>query len=126
MSMRSPLARVRGLGSARNGTDHWWMQRVTAIALVPLTLIFSGYVIYLTGADQATVAAALGSPFGAVVALLTIVAAFYHLKLGLQVVIEDYIHGESVKIAALLFADFFCIVVGLACALAVLTLAFGG
>jgi succinate dehydrogenase / fumarate reductase membrane anchor subunit len=126
MSLRTPLARVRGLGSAKDGTEHWWLQRVTAIALVPLVLIFTGYVIYLAGADHATAAAALGSPFGALVALLTVVTLFYHLRLGLQVVIEDYVSAEGAKIAVLLFSNFFCIVVGLACVLAVLKLAFGG
>jgi len=126
MSLRTPLGRVRGLGSAKDGTHHWWMQRVTAVALVPLTLIFTGYVLALVGAPHAEVAATLGSPLGSLIALLLIAVTFYHLSLGMQVVIEDYVHGEGTKIALVMLSNFFCIVVGLASALSVLKLAFGG
>ena len=126
MSLRTPLAKVRGLGSAKDGTHHWWMQRVTAIALIPLVLIFAGYVIALVGGSHADAVAALGSPIGSLVALLLIVAVFYHFMLGIQVVIEDYVHAEGAKIVLVLLSKFFCIVVGLASALSVLKLAFGG
>jgi succinate dehydrogenase / fumarate reductase membrane anchor subunit len=126
MSLRSPLGRVRGLGSAKDGTHHWWMQRVTSIALIPLVVLFVGYVLALVGAPHAEVAAALGSPLGSLIALLLIATVFYHLKLGMQVVIEDYVHGEGTKITLLMLSNFFCIVVGLASALSVLKLAFGG
>jgi succinate dehydrogenase / fumarate reductase membrane anchor subunit len=126
MSLRTPLGRVRGLGSAKDGTHHWWMQRVTAVALIPLVVIFVIYVLTLIGAPHAEVATTLGSPFGSLVALLLIAAVFYHFKLGMQVVIEDYVHGEGAKLTLLMLSNFFCIVVGLASALSVLKLAFGG
>ncbi len=126
MKLRTPLNIVRGHGSAKDGTHHWWLQRVTAVALVPLVVIFAIYVISLTGADRQTVAATLGHPVGAVIALLLIFTAFYHLKLGIQVVVEDYVHGGAAKITLLLFNTFACAVLGMLCLLSVLKLAFGG
>ena len=94
MSLRTPLGRVRGLGSAKEGTAHWWAQRLTAIALVPLVLWFAVSLIVLAGADHATVAAWLRDPVAAVLMLLLILAGFHHAQLGMQVVIEDYVHSE--------------------------------
>lgn len=126
MSMRTPLKNVRGLGSAKEGTTHWWHQRVTALALIPLFVIALAYVIALVGADYGRVLYILSLPFTSLIMLLLIGATFYHLKLGMQVVIEDYIHTESTKIVVLLLNTFFCAIVGLASALAVLKLALGG
>ncbi|WP_169566205.1 succinate dehydrogenase, hydrophobic membrane anchor protein [Sneathiella limimaris] len=126
MSMKTPLKNVRGLGSAKDGTTHWWHQKVTAVALIPLFVIALAYAICLTGADYMQVRETLSSPFATIVMLLLIGTTFYHLKLGLQVVIEDYIHTESTKIVCLLLNTFICSIVGLAAALAVLKLAFGG
>ena len=126
MKHRTPLNIVRGLGSAKDGTHHWWHQRVTAVALVPLVAIFAIYVIMLTGADRATVAQTIGHPVGATIALLLIATMFYHLKLGIQVVIEDYVHGGAAKICLLMCNTFACAVHGLLGMLAVLKLAFGG
>ncbi len=126
MSLRTPLGQVRGLGSAKDGTHHWWMQRVTSVALVVLTLVFAVQVISLTGADHATVVATLGHPVTAGIAVLLIVTGFYHLKLGLQVVIEDYVHSGPAKITMLMLNIFGCAVLGIVCLLAVLKLAFGG
>ncbi|MEP3248290.1 MAG: succinate dehydrogenase, hydrophobic membrane anchor protein [Sneathiella sp.] len=126
MSMRTPLKNVRGLGSAKEGTAHWWHQKVTAVALIPLFIIALAYVISLVGADYERVRYILSLPFTTIILLLLIGATFYHLKLGLQVVVEDYIHTESTKIVLLMLNSFFCSIVGLAAALAVLKLAFGG
>lgn len=126
MSMKTPLGRVRGLGSAKAGTEHFWVQRVTAIALVPLVLWFIAKVIVLTGADYETARAAVADPLFAVPLLLLIGTGFYHLKLGLQVVIEDYVSSDALKIAALLLNSFFCAGVGILCAFAVLQISFGG
>lgn len=125
-SLRSPLARVTGLGSAKDGTRHWWMQRVTAIALVPLTVWFVVSLAALTGADHARVTEWLGAPLPALLMILFLVTSLYHLKLGIQVVIEDYVHTKWLEIALLLLNTFACILVGAASVLAVLSLLFGG
>ena len=126
MSLRSPLGRVRGLGSAKTGTDHFWVQRVTAVALVPLTLWFVYALLSLAGADYATVTTWLRSPVNAVLMLALIVATFHHMQLGLQVVIEDYIHGEGIKIASLMIMKGGSLLLAVAAAFAVLKVAFGG
>ena len=98
MSLRSPIGRARGLGSAKEGTGHWWHQRVSAVALLALTAWFVISLILLTGADWATASDWLSNKVNAGLMLLLIVFTFYHLKLGLQVVIEDYVHGEGMKL----------------------------
>lgn len=123
--MRDPLKNVRGLGSAKEGVQHWWVQRVTAIALIPLVLVMLVTVLKLAPADHATVVAAFHHPLLAIVALLTVLALFWHLRLGLQVVIEDYIHTESTKIVMLLGVTFAVFLVGGIAALSVLKLFFG-
>lgn len=123
-NLRSPLGRVRGLGSAKDGTDHWWAQRLTALALIPLTVWFVGALVSLIGADYAAVAAWIASPVVAGLLILLIVATFYHSALGLQVVIEDYVHGEGAKIALLLFVKALTVVLSLSAVLSVLTLLF--
>ena len=101
-SLRSPLGRARGLGSARDGTHHWWAQRVTALALVPLVLWLIVGIVGLIGAPQAVVAAWIGHPLNAALLAALVVALFHHAQLGLQVVVEDYVHAEGAKLAALL------------------------
>jgi succinate dehydrogenase / fumarate reductase membrane anchor subunit len=102
MEFRTDRQRVQGLGSAKEGVDHWWRQRVTAVALVPLTLLFLFPFARSLGADFETVRATYGHPFNAIVAILFILTACSHLQLGLQVVIEDYVHGKTARTAALL------------------------
>ena len=126
MSIRTPLAQVRGLGSAKNGTAHWWMQRLTAIALVPLGIWLMASLVALIGADHAAVIEWLGRPVPAILMILAITAGFYHLKLGLQVVIEDYVGTESTKLIVQVLVNFACIGLGFACVFAVLKIAFGG
>jgi succinate dehydrogenase / fumarate reductase, membrane anchor subunit len=126
MSMRSPLARARGLGSAKSGTMHFWWQRVTAIALVPLTVWMMVALIGAAGSDYASAHAFVANPLVATLTLALIVALFHHAQLGLQVVIEDYVHVEWVKLTALLLVKFTAIVLALMSAIAVVRIAAGG
>jgi len=118
--LRSPLGRARGLGSARSGSHHWWAQRVTAIALVPLTLWFIFSVIHLSGASHQTVIDWLSSPWTLAPMLALIIATFHHLQLGLQVVIEDYVHHEALKMALVLLFKGVSILLALICIVSVL------
>lgn len=122
--LRTPLARVRGLGSARSGTEHFWLQRVTAVANVPLTMAFVVIVVSLLGRNHATVMSTLGSPIVAVLMMLFIASVTYHMRLGMQVIIEDYVHGEVMKLVLIILNTFFAIVVALAAAFAILKLSF--
>lgn len=125
MSLRSPLARARGLGAAHNGTHHWWAQRLTAIALLPLLLWFAVSVTSLAAADHATAAAWLRAPVNAILMLALIAALFHHMQLGLQVVIEDYVHGAAGKFVALIAVKYGSVLLAIAAAFAVLKVAFG-
>jgi succinate dehydrogenase / fumarate reductase membrane anchor subunit len=124
--MRTDLARVRGLGSAKDGTTHFWHQRLTAIANVVLISAFVVIVISVVGKPHAQAAAVMANPLVAIIMLLVVGAGVYHMKLGMQVIIEDYVHSERRKFAALLGNIFFSIIVGAACGFAVLKLGFGG
>ena len=123
--LRTPLARVRGLGSARSGTEHFWRQRLTAVANVPLTIAFVVIVVSLLGRNHAYVVQTLGSPLVAMLMLLFIGSATYHMRIGMQVIIEDYVHDGVTKLMLVMFNTFFAIVVGLAAAYAIFKLSFG-
>ena len=125
MNMQSPLARVRGLGSAKEGFHHWWAQRLTAVALVPLSLWFIYSLVVVTGADYATVTGWLKQPINAVLMLLFLFSLYYHAALGLQVVIEDYIDSEWQKITCLILVKFLVWLAGLSAAIAVLKIYLG-
>ena len=122
---RTPLRRVRGLGSAREGTGHFWHQRLTALANIPLILFFLGLIVALNGADHATVRETLGNPFVALVMLLALTSVLYHMKLGMQVIIEDYVHGDPLRIALLVLNIFLPFVLWAASGLALLSLVAG-
>jgi succinate dehydrogenase / fumarate reductase membrane anchor subunit len=119
------MSRVRHLGSARSGTEHFWRLRLTSVALLPLSLAFMMIVISLLGRNHAAVVQVLGSPFVGIVMLLFIIATAYHMWLGMQVVIEDYVHEERWKVLALMSNTFFSFAVGLASLYAILRLSFG-
>jgi len=105
-SLRSELGRVRGLGSAKEGVHHWWAQRVSAIALIPLSLWFVACIVFLIDVDRATAVQWLGSPVTLGLMSLFLIALIYHAVLGLQVVVEDYIHGKAAKLILLLIIQF--------------------
>jgi len=125
-SLRSPIARARGLGSAHEGVHHWWTQRLTALALIPLGIWFVASVVCLAGADHAAITQWLGAPFTLVALSLTLIAAFYHAVLGLQVVIEDYIHTKAVKLTLIILIQFAAFAFTAAGIIALLMTAFAG
>jgi succinate dehydrogenase / fumarate reductase membrane anchor subunit len=125
-SMRTPLGRVRGLGSAKSGTGHFWLQRVTAVANVILTAAFIVIVLNLVGKPYSQALAVLSHPAVAILMLLFVVSGLIHMRLGMQVIIEDYIHGEGAKVAAVIANTFFTVAVGAAAVFAILKIAFGG
>jgi succinate dehydrogenase / fumarate reductase, membrane anchor subunit len=122
--MSTPLARVRGLGAAKSGTEQFWRQRLTAVANVPLTVAFVFIVVALLRRNHAAVVQILGSPLVAVILLLFIVSITTHMRIGMQVIIEDYVHDEGTKLILLMANTFFVVAVGLASAFALLMLSF--
>ena len=125
MSQRTPLARVRGLGSAKEGTDHFWKQRMTAVSNLILVCFLIWLLVRLAGADYATVKHTLARPQNAIPLLLLVLSGVVHMRLGMQTIIEDYVHSEGRKVVALMLNSFFAILVGLTSAFAVLKLSFG-
>ncbi|MEA2993079.1 MAG: succinate dehydrogenase / fumarate reductase, rane anchor subunit, partial [Alphaproteobacteria bacterium] len=124
-NIRTPLARVRGLGSARSGTDHFWRQRLTAVANVPLVIAFVVITASLLGRNHAAVVQILGSPLVAIIMLLFVVSITTHMRIGMQVIIEDYLHDDIPKLVCLMANTFFTIAVALASGYAILKLSFG-
>ncbi len=124
-SMRTPLGKVRGLGSAREGAEHFWMQRVTAVANLVLVIFLMALVVSLIGTDYATARQAIGSPLIAVPMILLVLSGTYHMRLGMQVVIEDYVLGEGSKLMLLMLNTFFALVIGLVSIFSILKLSFG-
>ena len=126
MSLQTDLGKVRGLGSAKEGVHHWWAQRLTALALVPLVLWFVASIAGLAGAEIGLVRAWIAEPVTAVLLVLLIAATFHHMQLGMQVVIEDYVHVEWLKITGIVLVKFAAIVLAVASGFAVLKIAFAG
>lgn len=124
-SIRSPLARARGLGSAKNGTHHWWMQRITAVALVPLTLWFMYSVLVMMTLDYWVFLQWLADPINAIMTILFVTVMLYHATLGCQVIIEDYVHHKATEITLLVILKFSAWVLAIAAVFSVLKVSFG-
>ena len=125
-NLRSPLARVLGQGSAKEGVHHWWVQRLTSVALVPLTVWFVVSLLSLPSYDHATVVAWMGQLWTAVFLILLVLTAAWHSQLGVRVVVEDYVHGSGTKALTLALLTFFHVLVAAAGVLAILKVALGG
>ena len=125
LNFRTPLARVRGLGCARTGTKQFWQERLTSIAGIPLTLAFFAIVASVLGRNHAAVVQILGSPLVAILLLLFIGNSIYHMWLGMQMIIEDYVHDDMPKLACLVSNTFFCTLAAIASVYAILKLSFG-
>jgi succinate dehydrogenase / fumarate reductase membrane anchor subunit len=123
--MRTPLGRVRGLGSAKTGTQDFWHQRLTAMANIPLVIAGVVIVISLVGRNHAAAAQILGSPLIAILMLLFIISVTFHMRIGMQVIIEDYVHEETPKIVLIMLNTFYTVAVALVSAFAILKLSFG-
>jgi len=123
--IRTPLARVRGFGAAKSGTGHFWLQRVTAIANIPLTIAAVTIMIMLLGRNQPAAAQILGSPAVAIIMLLFITSTMTHMRIGMQVIIEDYVHDDIAKLSLLIANTFFVAIVGLTAVYGILKLSFG-
>jgi len=124
--IRTPLGKIEGLGSARAGTHHFWALRVSSLALIPLSIWFVASALAYVGAEQGAVAAYFAEPINAVLMFLFIIACAYHTSLGLQTIIEDYFHQESLKITLLILNRFACWIVATAAGYALIRMAFGG
>jgi succinate dehydrogenase / fumarate reductase membrane anchor subunit len=122
---RTPLAKVRGRGAAKSGTEDFWLQRMTAVAGVPLTIMAIVIAMLLLGRNQAAAAQILGSPLVAVIMLLFVICIVTHMKIGMQEILVDYISDDSMKLTFLLANTFFCWAVGLICVYAILKMSFG-
>jgi succinate dehydrogenase / fumarate reductase, membrane anchor subunit len=122
---RTPLARVRGLGAARSGTEHFWWQRMTAVSNVPLTIAFVIILISLLGRNQAAAQQVLGTPLVAIIMLLFIASITNHMRLGMQIIIEDYVHGDVLRPLCIMANIFFAVAVAVAAIYAILKLSFG-
>ena len=126
MSIETPIARVRGLGSAHSGAHHWWIERLTSISTLLLFFWLGASLLTLPALDHQTIVGWLSSPTAAVPMLLLIVSTFWHLKLGMQVVIEDYVHDAGWKLFSIVLLKFFTILLAALAIFAVLKIAFGG
>ena len=125
VSMRTPLGRVKGLGAAGHGVEHWWLHRMTAVSNIPLIVAFVIIVASLAGRPHAEAVRILSQPLVAILLILCIVSVTNHMRLGMQIVIEDYVHDKGLKIGSVIANNFFAVVIAACCLFAILKIAFG-
>ena len=125
VSMRTPLARVKGLGASGHGVEQWWMHRMTAVSNVPLIVAFVVIVASLAGRSHADALRIVSNPLVAILLVLCFISVTNHMRLGMQIVIEDYVHDKGLKIAALMANNFFAAVIAVVCLFSVLKISFG-
>ena len=125
VSMRTPLARVKGLGAAGHGVEHWWIHRVTAVSNVPLIISFVIIVAALAGNSYEGAVAIVSHPLTAILLLLAVISVTNHMRLGMQIVIEDYVHDKGYKIAAVIANNFYAVIIAVACIYAILKVSLG-
>jgi len=125
VSMRTPLARVKGLGAAGHGVEHWWLHRVTAVSNVPLIISFVIIVAALAGSSYEQAMSIVSHPLVAILLILAVISVANHMRLGMQIVIEDYVHDRGYKIAALIANNFYAAIIGVACLYAILKVSLG-
>ena len=125
VSMRTPLARAKGLGASGHGVEHWWLHRMTAVSNIPLIIAFVIIVVALTGRSHAQAVAFVSHPVVAILLVLCLISVTNHMRLGMQIVIEDYVHDKGLKIAAVMANNFFTVVIAVICLFSVLKISFG-
>lgn len=125
VSMRTPLARVKGLGASGHGVEHWWIHRVTAVSNIPLIISFVIIVAALAGSSYQEAIAIISHPLVAIILILAVISVVNHMRLGMQIIIEDYVHDKGYKIVALIANNFYAAIIGVACLYAILKVSLG-
>lgn len=125
VSMRTPLARVQGLGASGHGVEHWWLQRMTAVSNIPLVIAFVIIVASLAGSSYEEAIALVSHPFVAIILLLAVISVTSHMRIGMQVIIEDYVHDKGLRLVALIANNFYAVVIAVACLFAILKISLG-
>jgi succinate dehydrogenase / fumarate reductase, membrane anchor subunit len=125
VSMRTPLARVKGLGASGHGVEHWWLHRMTAVSNIPLIIAFVIIVASLAGASYDEAMAIISHPFVAIILMLAVISVANHMRLGMQIIIEDYVHDKGLRIASVIANNFYSVVVAVACLYAILKVSLG-
>ncbi len=125
VSMRTPLARVKGLGAAGHGAEHWWVHRMTAVSNIPLIIAFTVIVASMAGRTYDETVAIVSHPLVAILLILAVVSVTNHMRMGVQIIIEDYVHDKGLKIAAVIANNFYAVIIGVACLYAILKVSLG-
>ena len=125
VSMRTPLARVKGLGAAGHGVEHWWIHRVTAVSNIPLIIAFVIIIAALAGSSYQEAISIISHPLVAIILILAVISVTNHMRLGMQIIIEDYVHDKGYKIAAVIANNFYAVIIAVACLFAILKVSLG-